>query len=201
MEVDPLDSRLALPAGPVRTAAVTAWFQGLYREESDTPVLVGGGAVELYTGGAYRTGDLDFVGRIPPEVGRRLEAAGFLRKGRHWVREAGEVYIELPAVALDRPQRVAMMQVDEWRVVLISLEDILVDRLAGWTFWRSDVHGINAFLLLRSQRDEVDQNRLGARAKDEGVEQALVALERFHRAIDKREPTLEEISEWARSGP
>ena len=46
---------LQLSEGPRRTAAVVAWIQSLYA--SSPPVLVGGAAVELYTGGAYTTGD------------------------------------------------------------------------------------------------------------------------------------------------
>jgi hypothetical protein len=41
---------LAMPEGPVRTAAIVALVQS-FCAGSVVPVLVGGGAVEIYTGG------------------------------------------------------------------------------------------------------------------------------------------------------
>ncbi|MEW6338818.1 MAG: hypothetical protein AB1625_15640 [Acidobacteriota bacterium] len=70
-----LDRVLALGEGPTKTAAPAAWVQGLFPHGA-VPVLVGGAAVELYTGGAYVTGDLDFVGRVPAPVARALVAVG-----------------------------------------------------------------------------------------------------------------------------
>ena len=63
---------LSLPDGPKRTTALVAWVQGLYSDRETTPVLVGGAAVEILTGGAYTTGDLDFAG----SVGRNAEVNG-----------------------------------------------------------------------------------------------------------------------------
>ena len=94
-----LASVLSLPDGPAKTVALVAWVQGLF-ERDRTPVLVGGAAVELYTGGAYTTGDLDFAGTVPTAAARTLAAAGFVRHGRHWIHEAGQVYLEFPSAAL-----------------------------------------------------------------------------------------------------
>lgn len=77
-----LQTILSLPEGPGRTAAVAAWLQGLYDADIEKPILVGGAAVELYTGGAYTTGDLDFVGSVSPTVALGLKSAGFSQRGR-----------------------------------------------------------------------------------------------------------------------
>lgn len=80
-----VDSRFAeavkRPEGPERTAAIAAWVQSLY--SSKPPVLTGGAAVELYSAGAYTTGDFDFIGDVPKDVEARLAGAGFRREGRH----------------------------------------------------------------------------------------------------------------------
>jgi len=68
---------LSLPDGPERTTAIVAWIQSLFTESAQVPVLVGGGAVEIFTGGAYTTGDLDFVGSVPKAIGTILENNGF----------------------------------------------------------------------------------------------------------------------------
>lgn len=186
-----LSGALRLDPGPDRTAAVVAWFQGLF--EGDPPVLVGGGAVELYTGGAYRTGDLDFVGRIPGEVSRTLGEAGFRKRGRHWIHEEAQIFIELPAAEFDRDVRIDAIRIGDWTVVLLSPEDVLVDRLAAWKFWRVPVEGINAYLLYRARGQALDARRLEAAAEAEGVENELESLRRF--GDRDREP--QEIEAWA----
>ena len=68
-----LQNVLSLPEGPRRTAALAAWVQGLIADKGQVPVLVGGGAVEILAGGAYTTGDLDFVGSVTLPVRKELE--------------------------------------------------------------------------------------------------------------------------------
>ncbi|HET6343151.1 MAG TPA: hypothetical protein VFG78_13320 [Gemmatimonadota bacterium] len=179
--------------GPERTAALVAWFQGLFEDRSEAPVLVGGGAVELYTGGAYVTGDLDFVGSTTDAVAERLHEEGFKRKGRHWVHEEGGIFIELPARSFDRVVRVDSFRIGDWTIRILSPEDILVDRLAAWTFWRSSVNGVNAYLIWRDRGKEMDLDWLARLAKLEGVEDALARLRDFA----GRDRNREEVEAWA----
>ena len=184
---------LAIEPGPRRTAALAAWFQGLYPEDHDKPVLVGGAAVELYTRGAYRTGDLDFVGDVPPTVQRALIDAGFRKRGRHWVHEKGQLFIELPSRSFDARVRLDVIQLDEWRVIALSPEDILVDRLAAWRFWNVVADGVNAFLLWRDRGQDMDVDYLERHAAAEGVADALESL----RAVNLESPSIEEVERWA----
>ncbi|HET7693993.1 MAG TPA: hypothetical protein VFM44_12990 [Gemmatimonadota bacterium] len=156
-------------------------------------MLVGGAAVELYTGGAYKTGDFDFVGRVTDEATRSLEEAGFRKRGRHWVHEGAQIYIELPAPSFDRPVRVDAIRMGEWTVILLSPEDVLVDRLAAWKFWEVPVEGINSYLLYRARGSVMDRDRLEAAAAAEGVADVLDSLRQF--ANRTRDP--EEIERWA----
>jgi hypothetical protein len=162
----------------------------------EPPVLVGGAAVELYTGGAYRTGDLDFVGRVPIEVSRMLQGTGFRKRGRHWFHEEAQIYIEFPAAAFDRKVRIDAIQIDEWTIVLLSPEDVLVDRLAAWKFWHVPVEGINSYLLYRARGQAMDKKRLEEVAYAEGVADALDSLRLF--GDRDREP--QEIEAWAEAG-
>jgi hypothetical protein len=85
--------------GPDKTAALAAWVQGLFEKGSE-PILVGYAAVELYTRGAYTSGDLDPVGTLSPAARKALVDAGFRRQGRHWVHEEGQVFLEFPSSTL-----------------------------------------------------------------------------------------------------
>lgn len=188
----------SMPEGPRRIAAIANWFQGLYPSPERAPVLVGGAAVEIYTGGAYSTGDLDFVGRITPEVEDRLREAGFRPRARHWVHEEGGIFIELPGSMLGAGERVAEVKVDEWKVRLVSPEDALVDRRAAWKHWSSGIDGASAFRLWRAQEDDLEMDRLRKRATAEHVLDSLEELRAFDRRIGDREPTEGEVAEWAR---
>jgi hypothetical protein len=189
-----LQTILGLDPGPERTAALVAWFQGLFQDRSEAPVLVGGGAVELYTNGAYTTGDLDFVGFMTDTVTGRLQAEGFRRQGRHWVHPEGRIFIELPAQMFDRAVRVDSIAIGEWIIRVLSPEDVLVDRLAAWVFWRSTLSGVNAYLIWNDRGGEMDIDWLERLARMEGVEDALAKL----RGFADRERSPKEVEEWAR---
>lgn len=188
---------LSYAPGPLRTAAIVAWFQGLFSPGQTPPILVGGAAVELYSGGAYTTGDLDFVGSIPPGVVRRLRAAGFRKEGHHWIHEEARIYLELPGWTLGPGELAARIRVGKFSVLAISPEDILVDRLASWQFWSSSIDGINAYLLWRGQGPRLNRRRLAKLAKKNGVEASLRNLISFVRRTKGRPATNKELEKWA----
>jgi hypothetical protein len=191
---------LALADGPVKTAALVAWVQNLFPQGSE-PVLVGGAAVELYTRGAYVTGDLDFVGRVPAQVGRALVNAGFAKQGRHWVHERGQLFIEFPGESLREGEKAVRLRFGKRSVWTISQEDALADRLGAWEHWGSMVDGVNAWLLYRARRRSLDRKRLRARAAAVGAEGALRALFALARRLEKRKPREGEVERWAQEGP
>ncbi|HVS04488.1 MAG TPA: hypothetical protein VMT16_17125 [Thermoanaerobaculia bacterium] len=193
----PLSEILALPASAERTAALAEWLQGLYA--SDPPVLVAGAAVELYTGGAYTTGDLDFVGTVTPAVARALEREGFRRAGRHWVHEEGQVFVEFPAAALDEEVRAVELRVAGHRVLALAPEPLVVDRLAAWQHWGSAEDGVNAWLVARAAAlDEEELHGLAARGQ---VDEALARLLEARRRWESENPSAEELEAWAQAIP
>jgi len=196
-----LDEILSLPDGPQRTAATAAWVQGLFSEESQAPVLVGGAAVEILTGGAYTTGDFDFVGSVPASVRRKLESSGFKKTGRHWIHEPAEIFLEFPGEALGVEEEAVRHKAFGYEIVLVSIEDLLVDRLGSWAYWKSGVDGANAFLLFRICRDEIDQGRLARRADQAGFKDALDALRAFDTEWSVSDPDSESLEMWANNGP
>lgn len=197
-EAEDLPQILSMPEGPVRTAALAEWLQGLYEDEA--PVLVGGAAVELYTGGSYTSGDLDFVGHVPPAVERTLSQAGFVKEGRHWIHEGG-VFVEFPGSALDPHERVTTLREGSHLVLTLSVEDVLVDRLAHWQFWKSTVDALNALILWRLWAQELDRQRLEDVAGVREVEPALRSLRRFVERYEDEGPDDEAIERWASELP
>jgi hypothetical protein len=178
---------------------VAAWIQSLY--STRPPVLVGGAAVELYTGGAYTTGDYDFVGGVPESVGRALEEAGFKREGRHWIHEKAELFVEFPGSAVQPHERTAMLDLGDVSVLTLSPEDMIIDRLAAWQFWSSTTDGASAFLIWRAQEKRLDRNRLAALAEKRGVEKGRARLQEFVRGIGAGAASPEDLEKWASQIP
>jgi len=189
---------VALDEGPTRVAALASWLQSLVPAAAGKPVLVGGGAVELYSGGAYRTGDLDFVGDLGEEGRRQLEAVGFRRQGRYWIDEEHQIFVEFPSSHLEAGESAAVIEVGEYSVVIIGLEELIVDRLAAWQFWDSEVDAVNAVRLRLGSAADPDPARLRELAKASRVTSALDALERFAERLGDRDPTAQELEEWTR---
>lgn len=196
-----LEEIAKIPDGAERTAALVRFVQRLFDPPGAVPVLVGGAAVELYTGGAYTTSDLDFVGHVSAEAADRLKTEGFERRGRHWIHERAQVFLEFPSLDLEPGEVPVWTRVRKQRVRVLSVEDLIVDRLAAWRHWRSPIDGVNAWLLWRSKRSRLDRRRLSRRADSAGVADAYRRLLRFDRKWPTRRPTDQEVREWATDGP
>ncbi|MHB8799442.1 MAG: hypothetical protein ACYDBY_13360 [Thermoanaerobaculia bacterium] len=196
MKTLPLSEVLREPEGARRTALLVAWFQGLFPEADELPILVGGAAVELYTGGAYVTGDLDFVGSVSPYVAKRLMEAGFEKRGRHWAHEAGRVFLELPGRSLEPASEPVRLRRAGRVLLVIGPEALLADRLAAWKYWGSTIDAANALLLLRALGERMD-GRLAARlARSLEVDDERVRLTRFARRRAGRAPSMDELLRW-----
>ncbi len=163
--------------------------------------MVGGGAVELYSGGTYVTGDLDIVGQLSPQVQVRLREAGFARTGRHWIHEESQTFIEVCGSHLAPGEEATLVELGGSRVVVLSPEDTLVDRLAAWQFWKSPADGINAFHLWWNVRVKLQAHRLEMAASCRGVSLALERLLAFGERSRVLIVAWEEIERWAKDLP
>ncbi|MDT8365496.1 MAG: hypothetical protein RRA15_03280 [bacterium] len=199
MEGKQINKILLLPAGPRKTAALAEWLQNLYQARETPPVLVGGGAVELFTGGAYVTGDMDLVGTVPAAVGKVLSDVGFTRHGRHWIHEEGRIFFEFPSTSLSPSEKAEDRIFHGHRVLIVSPEDLLVDRLSAWSHWESELDGVNAYLLYRALVAELDHDRIQSRCLEEDVSGPFDRLENFFREHQGEIPDGSELEEWARN--
>jgi hypothetical protein len=116
-------ARLRLPEGPRRTAALAAWFQGLY-PAGRAPVLVGGAAAQLYARSDGVPDDLDFVGDVTPHVAERLRRLGFRQDGRRWLLESDGVVLDIPAAGLPDGARCVVLDIDDIHVLVASPNDL-----------------------------------------------------------------------------
>lgn len=121
-------------------------------------VLVGGALVSIYSKGAYRSGDLDFVRTafFGPDVQAAMAQIGFRKDGRHYVHpECRHLFVDFVSgpLGIGEETHVVPVEVPEGdvRIKLLSATDTVCDRLASYIHYRV--------------RDALDQAALVAKAQ------------------------------------
>jgi excisionase family DNA binding protein len=134
-------------------------------------ILVGGQAVEFYTGGGYTTGDIDVICSNPDSLGKMLIKMGFSKEGRFWINNEQDLFIECPSDHFNGKTIKVNMQ--SGPLYISSPEDMIVDRLCAAKFWKSDDDLRWAKEILIIQEDLIDESYLIKRAKAEQVHDFL----------------------------
>ncbi|PWE74349.1 hypothetical protein B1R38_06075 [Bacillus cereus] len=140
----------------VNTAAI---ITKLLEENDDIqPIVVGGLSVEIYTQREYATRDIDFVSDGYEKISVLLSSLGFVKDGRHFYHPKIEIAIEIPdsCLAGDYNKVVKVMLDEDKYVYLISIEDIILDRLRAAVWWKSEQDSLWGFKLLAGNQDVVD---------------------------------------------
>lgn len=108
------------------------------------PVLVGGGAVEYYSGSAMMTGDIDLTTPVQPELEQEMQRLGFLKPSgpgkstRGWVHPDLALGFEIVAeVPMDGNVDAAHIRLvrpigETGRFRVISVEDLIADRMGQY---------------------------------------------------------------------
>lgn len=139
----------------IKTAAI---ITKMLEKDNIKPIVVGGLSVEIYTQNDYTTRDIDFVSDGFLTIKKLLLSLGFLKENRHFYRKDTEVVVEIPDSNLEGDMdRVKKVNIGEGLYIyLISLEDIIIDRLRATVYWRSEEDGVWGFKLLANNFEDVD---------------------------------------------
>lgn len=167
-----------------RGARLASIITEALRTTGRDPILVGGSAVEFYTQGAYTTSDIDMIADGGKDLVTIMKSLGFEKIGKDYVDRKNGVYVEFPGVSLKASEKTRNVQVGSRTFRIISMEDLIVDRLNAFKFWRSLVDGANALMLL--ELGDSDESRLKKRAAEEEVLDALTALQRIREEIIRK---------------
>ena len=137
------------------------------------PVLVGGGALEFYTQGSYMTADIDLVIEGREQAKRVLEEMGFQHAlgERYWYNEELELSVEIPGdrLAGSMGHIVAVDVGDGLTGYVIGVEDLIIDRLTAYKYWKSLSDGEWAVAVLSIHLNDVDFDYLKGRAEEEKI--------------------------------
>ncbi len=128
------------------------YFAALLRREAglgiDDVVVVGGSAIEIYTEGAYVSGDIDIC--APREaIASVLAAWGFKQPGREWARLDWKVVLDVVGPYVSGSMKLSrIVDTPHGPVRVGSIEDLIIRRLALVKFWNESVEYRNAQLLV-----------------------------------------------------
>lgn len=139
----------------IKTAAI---ITKMLEKHDIKPIVVGGFSVEIYTQSDYSTRDIDFVSDGFTIIEDVLLSLDFLKEGRYFYRADKEVAVEIPDNYLEGDMnRVIKVYIDnDLYIYLISIEDIIIDRIRATVQWRSAEDGIWGFKLLANNFDNVE---------------------------------------------
>lgn len=150
------------------------------------PILVGGGAVEFYSGSALMTGDIDVTSPVQPELEEELMRLGFVRPSgagmllRGWVHPDLGLGFEIVGsspmggdIETDRIRLVRALGGTE-RFRILAVEDMIADRMGQFASGTAPEMRGQAQTLLTLypdlDRDYLDQRIRKETLGDYGVE-------------------------------
>lgn len=147
-------------------------------------VLVEGAVVSIYTGGLYRSGDLDL---IPEDFDRSripgvLNSLGFISaKSRHFRHPAcNHLVVEFPlgpvSLGDEFPVTPDELVVEGRTLGILSPTDCVKDRMAAFIHWGSRDCFDQAILVCRTQKEQVNLQTVAAWCHREG---GTVAFEKM----------------------
>jgi hypothetical protein len=142
-----------------------------------SPIVVGGTAEEYWAGGEYHPTDLDLCPQLTASDTKALIALGLRKNGRHWSRSDLPVAVEFPGSG-DDIERTVVVKVGGYSVLMISCEDLYLDRLAQATVsWpREDVSFDSAFEIALINYTRMDWDHIRDRLKLKAVAEATVGV-------------------------
>lgn len=199
IDIEELRAELKKAAGikefPERHIKIVLVITKALQDLSIYPVLVGGGAVEFYTVGAYTTGDIDLVAPSGEDINNRLRLLGFQRIGKNWVNEEVGIFLEFPSSSLGTDEDYNEIDIGGGRIRIVSIEDLIVDRLNAFKWWGSTVDGINALLLLNSRILNVDIGLLEAKVKTHDLTDAYQGIVKLWGKVQSGELSMEKATD------
>ncbi len=200
--INPLKKDLQIAAelknGAQRAITIAAIVAEALRSIDQDPILVGGAAVEFYTQGGYSTADIDMITEGGPELVKIMEELGFEKIGKDFLHPALKIYIEFPGRSLGPSEKFSAIKIGPRHLRIISVEDLIVDRLCAYKFWKSVLDGVNAMLLL--EIGEVETARLQQRAKEEDVLDALEIVQKVMKEVIRRKLSRKEANQMLEQG-
>ena len=151
-------------------------------------VVVGGFAVEVYSGSAYRTGDVDII--VEGDVDLLRRALGLIEewRGRAWVYRGLRYAIDIVSTRYDKPREPIVLEVGGKHVYVEPPEESVIESLNACVYWGSDLDCEKAAMVMAAQWDEIDWKYLEDRCREEGVYERFLEVKRVVEEVRNEDP-------------
>jgi hypothetical protein len=183
MEIQKYINKLKRIDDPVKKRA---YFTALLSDEiyamtGQRPIVVGGEALEIYSQGNYTTGDIDL--KAPLEaLDKVLKELGFIKTKSYGNKDL-DIFVEYQGAGLDEgpeaEKRTRLIPIEGKMVRVISIEDLMVDRLNAAKWWNDQDSKIWARFLyyLGRKLKDIDIDYLKKQAEKAEVSDKLYEIE------------------------
>lgn len=148
-------------------------FSALLTAESglgtDGLMIVGGSAIEVYTGGAYVSGDVDYVTTSRARIASVLRRWNFKEEGKWFSKREWGLFVdvmETPGSGSRRLTRVITTRAGPFRIA--AVEDLLIKRVREAVNWPDREEAFDQAILLARYATAVEWEYLEFFAKKEG---------------------------------
>lgn len=139
--------------------------------------VVGGSAIEIYTNGAYISGDIDLVVAVPSKVRDVLRSWGFKDEGKLWTQSKLGLYVDLVGRWNSGSERLTrVVQTKYGSVRLGAVEDLIVKRLLETRYWGEKSALAQAILLTRQFGPDLDWKYIAFHSRKDGLDDLVTEM-------------------------
>jgi hypothetical protein len=140
--------------------------------------VVGGSAMEIYTGGDYVSDDLDLVVDSRSRITTVLKQWGFRNDGKIWSKKTWDLYVDPMETQGSGSRRLTqVISTSVGPVRIAGVEDLIIRRVRESVAWQNRQEAFaQAILLVEHSSGDLDWDYIGFFAKQEGWEKQLGLL-------------------------
>jgi len=159
------------------------FFSEKLKEKGVSAIIVGGEAVDIYTGGTFATTDIDVLVQNKTAAEKLLNKFGFEKAGNTlWLNKELVIVIHVMESSYTGDSgKLKKMKIGKYEIQIASPEYLIKDRLCSFKFWKdnpqSDMEKTVA--LLRIFSDSIDNSYLDKLAKENGIEDVLAKARKY----------------------
>jgi predicted nucleotidyltransferase len=138
-------------------------------------IILGGFAAQFYTAGEYLTTDIDLACENRVILKEIFNALNFEKVGRHYFSDELNLAIEIPtsSISENQQERLQTIEIEGYKVLILGIEDLIIDRLNAFTHWQSLEDGRIAKELLLLHYEKIDWDYLENRARTKRINSDL----------------------------
>jgi len=153
------------------------FFTTKLKEHGVNAILVGGEAIDIYTGGTFASADIDLLVENKAITEKLLNKFEFAKQGNTlWLNnELGFVVHLIQMDYSGDPDKLRKFRVKNHELRIAAPEDLIKDRLCSVKFWKSNPQRDmeESVALLKIFSDSIDNSYLDKLAKENDIEDLL----------------------------